>query len=51
MWLKFKRKENNMAWIIEDTYDGEQYIADIVKKSGSNPDPEIIYTKIKEEAQ
>ena len=40
-----------MAWIIEDTYDGEQYIADIVKKSGSNPDPEIIYTKIKEEAQ
>jgi len=40
-----------VAWIIEDTYDGEQFISDIVKKSGGNPDPEIIYTKIKEEAQ
>lgn len=39
-----------MAWIVEDTYDGKQYIADIVKKSGGDPDPEIIYTKIKDEA-
>ncbi len=39
-----------MAWIIEDTYDGEQFIADIVKMSDSIPDTEIIYTKIKDEA-
>jgi len=38
-----------MAWIIEDTYDGEQYIADIVKNPGGI-DIEIIYTKIKDEA-
>lgn len=38
-----------MAWIIEDTYDGEQFIADIVKNPGGI-DIEIIYTKIKDEA-
>lgn len=39
-----------MAWIIEDIYEGEQYIADIVKMSDDIPDTEIIYTKIKDEA-